>query len=150
VGDDDLLEGPLDAQARSLVDPKETILDAYSFDVLAAGSLIRAEETHAVAEALAQDAAIDDAVFGAIFDLEAVRLIVGVRETRSVPVDDEVLEDDALIAVPDDEDVLIACSGRRIDELHTRLCSRAHDHEVWTPFRSSDHHSPGTEERETR
>src|SRR5438105_3824419 len=84
VGDDDLLDRPLDAQAGSLVGLEQAILDAHPLDMLAAAAMLLTPEVHAVPEAFTDDAAIDDKIVGAIFHLDAVGMLLRVRQTRAV------------------------------------------------------------------
>ena len=67
-------------------------------------------QPHTVTKALAQDAAINHEVFCSWFHLDAVRLLVRVRQTGAVSVDDQVLKDYPLAVVAQDEDMPVTGS----------------------------------------
>lgn len=88
VADDDLLQRTLDAQPRALVGLEQAVGDAYAPNVLAGSG--RAQQPHTVTKAIAQDAPVDQQVFGAALHLDAVRLFVGAGQAQAVAVDHQV------------------------------------------------------------
>ena len=76
------------------------------------------------------NAAIDHQVLGPGLDLDAVGLLVGMRQPRAIAVDHEVLENDAQALVPEDKDMPVTGRGGRVHELHDGFRPLAHDHEV--------------------